>query len=30
MSTFQFDEWENSDGEPIVTAANAAEVFGVS
>ena len=30
MSTFQFDEWENSDGEPVATKDNAAALFGVA
>ena len=30
MSTFQFDEWENSYGEPILTKDNILEILGVS
>lgn len=30
MSTLQFDEWEGSDGTPVVTADNVAALFGVS
>lgn len=29
MSTLQFDEWENTDGEQIATKDNAAALFGV-
>lgn len=29
MSTMRFDEWENSDGEAVLTEANAAGFFGV-
>ena len=29
MSTFQFDEWENSEGEAVATKDNAAALFGV-
>jgi len=28
MSTLQFDEWENSNGEPVITADDARTLFG--